>query len=146
MFERHKALLVTSNNLTLAQAQAAALFFAVHDEPFWDACVKDLLGVEFAEKYQVFMALSEFGRKAASCQGGLALQQLLRDLGLPDGPNPGQEMLQRVKAALALGDTKAYEALHEQVIQRQHEICTAGGEHLLLLQPYLSRWQCSCAS
>jgi hypothetical protein len=144
VFEKHKASLVAGGSyadvFTLAQAQAAALFHAMHEKDFWDACVEKLVGIKFVDKDLVFIALSEFGRKAVSVAGGLAFQQRLRDLGLPTGPNPGKELLQRVTAVLAAWDMVGYEAVRKQVVQRQLDICTAGGEHVLLLQSRLSRW------
>lgn len=41
------------------------------------------------------------------------------DLGLPAGPNPSKELLQKVKAAIALGDVEAYSKLHAEVVQYQ---------------------------
>jgi hypothetical protein len=74
VFQRRKASLVDSGKhqhvLTLAQAQAASLFHAMHDQLFWNACVDSALGVDFADKDTVFMALSTFGKKASSVQAG----------------------------------------------------------------------------
>jgi hypothetical protein len=64
----------------------------------------------------------------AGRNGGTAQQQRLRDLGLPPGPNPGRELLRKVEAALALGDTDSFAILRDQVVQAQHEACAAGGE------------------
>lgn len=58
----------------LAQAQAAAIFEAMHDKDFWKAFIapQSVLGVPFKEKGRVFVALSAFGKKAASVQAGTA--------------------------------------------------------------------------
>ena len=56
----------------------------------------------------------------------------MRDLGLPNGPNPGKQLLEAATDALAAWDMATYEAVRKQVVERQGEICAAGGEHLLL--------------
>lgn len=78
VFERHKASLVEKgckqHVFTLVQAQAAAIFDAMHDKDFWEACIapQSVLGVPFGEKDCVFIALSAFGKKAVNSQVGIA--------------------------------------------------------------------------
>ena len=59
---------------------------------------------------------------------GTALQQLLRDLGLPYGPNPGKELLYELAEAIGNDDTAWVKYLQQKAIARQQEIRASGGE------------------
>jgi len=56
------------------------------------------------------------------------LQQRLRDLGLPCGPNPGKELLDALAEAIAAADDALVKHLRDKAIARQKEISVAGGE------------------
>jgi len=56
---------------SVLQAHAATVFYALHNEKFWGACIEDGTGgVPFENKDKVMMALSAFGRKAGAIIGG----------------------------------------------------------------------------
>jgi len=56
------------------------------------------------------------------------INQLLRDLGLPTGINPGKMLLQAAARALADDDDAEFERVRQQVISKQRDARALGGE------------------
>ena len=72
---------------------------------------------------------------ADNIASGAALQQRLRDLGLPCGPNPGEELLAALEGAFDTGHAAHVDMLKQQAVQRQNDNRAAGGK-------LSSMWDC----
>lgn len=52
---------------------------------------------------------------------------MLRDLGLPCGPNPGRKMLHDVMTAMGEGDQSRFQHLYDKVVEMQEQAWADGG-------------------